>query len=359
MKKTGRKTLSVFLSLLMMLSCCSILSGVFVLEAGAAGSTAVSSYHCYADKFYADESKLTISGVEGGVDNVVSNQNATWNIAANGVRNGNPSEHGAATAYKYVDYRLNKTVSSLGISLNIYNKDSISLGNLIGVRLQADDYNYDLGAHGAYNSITGLTDLTCNLEGGDLPSVGTKTVNVSSYNVVFSNTSGLGHDHYNRAVIYIVVHDTTNLYNEVNAASTTNALNNAASYSTSSWNTFKACYDDAVARLTNTRDQNVINAACTNLVNARNALKPSFSIQYRYANGAAFGAPVSYAYSNTTATLRTDYPEKTGYTFAGWSFGGTTYPTSQVAHDFGGTADGGTIDMTAAYSENSYTISFN
>ena len=360
MKKTGRKTLSVFLSLLMMLSCCSILGGVFVLEAGAAGSTAVSSYHCFALNFYQDESTLTVSGVEGGVDNKVRDQSSVWNVATNGVRNGNPAEHGAATAYKYVDYRLNKTISSLGISLNLNNKNSIACGNVMGVALHADSYgNYDVGAHASYSSQTGLTDLTVPLYGGDLPSVGTKTVNVSSYNVVFSNTSGLGHDHYNRAVIYIVVHDTTNLYNEVNSASTKNALNNSASYSTSSWNTFKACYDDAVARLTNTRDQNVINAACTNLVNARNALKPSFSIQYRNANGEAFGAPVSYAYSNTTATLRTDYPQKTGYTFVGWSFGGTTYPTSKVAHDFGGTADGGTIDMTAAYSENSYTISFN
>ena len=200
--RTPKRLLSLVLSSLLLLSCFSVLSGVFVLEAGAADSTAVSSYHCYAQNYWKDTSTLTVSGVEDGVDSIVENQEATYTHIVGAGRRVAPIEHDAAIAYKYVDYRLNKTITSLGISLNLNNINSIACGNAIGGKLYADSYGYyDLGEYAGYNYMTGLTDLTFDLYGGALPNGGTKKVNVSSYNEVWG-PNYLAHDHYNSCLLY-------------------------------------------------------------------------------------------------------------------------------------------------------------
>jgi len=79
---------------------------------------------------------------------------------------------------------------------------------------------------------------------------------------------------------------------------------------------------------------------------------PTYSVTYD-ANGGS-GAPTdpnSPYYAGNTVTVASGVPTKTGYTFAGWSYGGNTY---YAGHTF--TMPGSDVTLVAQWTQNTYKV---
>ena len=295
MKKTLKKILSVFLSLVMTLSCVSVMGSVFTFKANAGGVTVSAHYQYYTPGYWNDESTLYLTNADGGTNaNYVIGEGYDVNYlyAYGDYSAGGTIYYNNAYATKYVDYRTNKTIDSLDMYVHFNNSPVISCYPWTRVEQRTEGCDWYIYSEANVHGIYTYDNAYYKLNGGsknDLPSSGSVDLWVQSRNIVLGPSSDYignsiwwkGHQHYNTIYITFYMHDTTALYNEVYAASTQTAVNNgSALYTADSWAAFISAYNNAAARLTNTNDQSLINAAQSELVNARNALVRIYTVKF-------------------------------------------------------------------------------